>query len=72
MPTTGEAWTDVIFRTAVDAQMSSNRAAFSVLYSAFLGRLNGPRAGWLLASLDPAFVVQRLRDAEAFGKETAA
>jgi lysyl-tRNA synthetase class I len=52
--------------------MTSNRAAFSTLYAAFLGRSNGPRAGWLLASLDPRFVIQRLRDAEAFGKETAA
>jgi len=71
-PVTGEAWTDLIFRTAVDAHMTSNRAAFSTLYAAFLGRSNGPRAGWLLASLDPRFVIQRLRDAEAFGKETAA
>jgi len=31
------------------------------LYVAFLGRTNGPRAGWLLASLDPGFVVERLR-----------
>ena len=31
--------------------------AFAALYAAFLGRTNGPRAGWLLASLDPAFVV---------------
>jgi lysyl-tRNA synthetase class I len=33
------------------------------LYAAFLGRSNGPRAGWLLASLEPAFVIARLRDA---------
>ncbi len=30
---------------------------------AFLGRTNGPRAGWLLASLEPGFVVARLRAA---------
>ena len=30
-------------------------------YAAFLGRPNGPRAGWLLASLDPEFVIDRLR-----------
>ena len=35
--------------------------AFGALYVAFLGRPNGPRAGWLLASLDPTFVVRRLR-----------
>ena len=39
------------------------RDAFAALYLAFLGRINGPRAGWLLASLDRAFVIQRLRDA---------
>ena len=27
------------------------------------GRTNGPRAGWLLASLEPAFVIERLRAA---------
>ena len=37
--------------------------AFGAIYLAFLGRTNGPRAGWLLASLDPAFVVDRLREA---------
>ena len=29
----------------------------------FLGRQSGPRAGWLLASLDRPFVVERLRAA---------
>jgi lysyl-tRNA synthetase class I len=33
------------------------------LYAAFLGRTNGPRAGWLLASLEPVFVLERLRAA---------
>ena len=35
------------------------RRAFAAIYLAFLGRPNGPRAGWLLASLDPAFVIER-------------
>ena len=39
------------------------RAAFNALYLAFLGRANGPRAGWLLASLDRDFVIGRLREA---------
>ena len=39
------------------------KAAFTALYVAFLGRPNGPRAGWLLASMDPAFVIERLRAA---------
>ena len=39
--------------------------AFASLYAAFLGRTNGPRAGWLLAALDPALVATRLRAAAA-------
>ena len=39
--------------------------AFGAIYLAFLGRPNGPRAGWLLASLEPGFVVARLRAAAA-------
>ncbi len=39
--------------------------AFAALYLAFLGRPNGPRAGWLLASLEPGFVDARLRAASA-------
>jgi lysyl-tRNA synthetase class 1 len=63
-PASGEAWQDLIFRVAADAGLS-NGQAFAALYAAFLGRTNGPRAGWLLASLDPAFVIERLRDAAA-------
>jgi len=37
--------------------------AFGAVYLAFLGRPNGPRAGWLLASLDAPFVIARLREA---------
>jgi lysyl-tRNA synthetase class I len=43
------------------------KAAFAALYLAFLGRPNGPRAGWLLASLDRDFVIERLRQAGATG-----
>ena len=41
------------------------KAAFNALYLAFLGRPNGPRAGWLLASLEHDFVIGRLREAGA-------
>ena len=40
--------------------------AFGALYSAFIGKPNGPRAGWLLTTLfekDPSFVRKRLEDA---------
>jgi lysyl-tRNA synthetase class 1 len=59
-PASGEAWQDLIFRVAADAGLPNGRA-FGALYAAFLGRSNGPRAGWLLASLDPTFVLERLR-----------
>jgi lysyl-tRNA synthetase class 1 len=62
-PKSGPEWQDLIFRTAIDQRLSSNRAAFAVIYASFLGRLNGPRAGWLLASLDRDFVIERLRAA---------
>jgi lysyl-tRNA synthetase, class I len=56
----GEAWQDRIFAVARETGLPNGRA-FAAIYAAFLGRPNGPRAGWLLASLDPAFVVERLR-----------
>ena len=61
-PTTGEGWQTAIFDVARALDLPAGRA-FDALYRAFLGRPNGPRAGWLLASLDPAFVVRRLREA---------
>jgi len=61
-PTGGEAWQAVIFDVAKQFDLPA-REAFGAIYRAFLGRPNGPRAGWLLASLDRAFVIRRLRDA---------
>ena len=61
-PVSGDAWQDLIFRVAHDGGVASGRA-FAALYVAFLGRLNGPRAGWLLAAQPPAFVLERLREA---------
>ncbi|MFL5682860.1 MAG: lysine--tRNA ligase [Chloroflexota bacterium] len=58
----GDAWQAAIFAAAVDAGIPAGRA-FAAIYLAFLGRTNGPRAGWLLATLDPAFVLDRLREA---------
>jgi lysyl-tRNA synthetase class 1 len=63
-PTSGDAWQDLIFRVAQAGGLPSGNA-FAALYQAFLGRENGPRAGWLLASLDHAFVLGRLRAASA-------
>jgi lysyl-tRNA synthetase class 1 len=61
-PASGEAWQNLIFTVAAEAGLPNGRA-FAALYAAFLGRPNGPRAGWLLASLDPNFVIDRLREA---------
>jgi lysyl-tRNA synthetase, class I len=61
-PTAGDAWQDRIFSSAAERGVASGDA-FAALYLAFLGRTNGPRAGWLLASLDRGFVVRRLREA---------
>jgi len=38
----------------------SPKDAFSAIYLSFLGKESGPQAGWLLASLDHAFVTTRL------------
>ncbi|MEA2611955.1 MAG: lysyl-tRNA synthetase, class [Chloroflexota bacterium] len=63
-PTGGDAWQSAIFEAARLSGLPAGRA-FAALYLALLGRTNGPRAGWLLASLDPAFVLARLREAAA-------
>ncbi|MCX6806623.1 MAG: lysine--tRNA ligase [Candidatus Berkelbacteria bacterium] len=39
------------------------REAFSAIYQVFLGKDSGPQVGWLLASLDKEFVVQRIKKA---------
>jgi lysyl-tRNA synthetase, class I len=64
LPASGEAWQDLIFSVAGESGLPNGRA-FAALYAAFLGRTNGPRAGWLLASLDSTFVTDRLRAAAA-------
>jgi lysyl-tRNA synthetase class 1 len=61
-PTTGEAWQALIFALAGGDGQVPARRAFEAIYRAFLGRPNGPRAGWLLAGLDPDFVAKRLWD----------
>jgi lysyl-tRNA synthetase class I len=70
-PGAGDAWQDLIFRTAEATGLASGQA-FGAIYLAFLGRPNGPRAGWLLASLGPAFVDERLRAAAAAAGEAGA
>jgi lysyl-tRNA synthetase, class I len=63
-PNGGDAWQSAIFATAAGLGLPPGRA-FAAIYLAFLGRPNGPRAGWLLAGLDQAFVTARLRETAA-------
>ncbi|MDR7435077.1 MAG: lysine--tRNA ligase [Armatimonadota bacterium] len=41
------------------------REAFAAIYLVLLGKDSGPQAGWFLAALDRAFVIQRFREASA-------
>ncbi len=61
-PATGDAWQTLIFTVATEEGVPGRRA-FEAIYRAFLDRANGPRAGWLLASLDRAFVTGRAAEA---------
>jgi lysyl-tRNA synthetase, class I len=69
-PAGGDAWQAAIFTTAATLELPAPRA-FEALYVSFLGRRNGPRAGWLLASLEPSFVAARLRAAAQMPVEAA-
>jgi lysyl-tRNA synthetase class 1 len=60
----GESLQAAIFEAARTAGLPPGRI-FAALYLSFLGQASGPRAGWLLASLPPDFVVERLREAAA-------
>jgi lysyl-tRNA synthetase class 1 len=70
-PNSGDAWQSLLFAVAGDIGLPAGRA-FGALYLAFLGRPNGPRAGWLLASLETAFVLTRLREAGGRSVESPA
>jgi len=69
-PRGGDAWQSLIFTTAAGLGLPAARA-FAAIYLAFLGRPNGPRAGWLLAGLDAAFVARRLHEAASSGAPAA-
>ncbi len=69
-PASGEQWQAAIFEAAREHAIDA-KGAFNALYLAFLGRPNGPRAGWLLASLDRGFVISRLRQAATAGEAPA-
>ncbi|HEX6475047.1 MAG TPA: hypothetical protein VF114_08195, partial [Candidatus Limnocylindria bacterium] len=58
----GDAVQAEIFRVAQELDLKAGQA-FGALYTAFLGRSSGPRAGALLAAQDRDFVIGRLREA---------
>ena len=51
----------------VTAEGKVSKAAFEALYYSIIGKPNGPRASWLLVTLDPAFVKARLAEAARAG-----
>jgi lysyl-tRNA synthetase class 1 len=63
----GEAWQALIFEIAKSLDVRA-ADAFGAIYRVFLDRPNGPRAGWLLASLSPTFVIGRLHEAARGGR----
>lgn len=60
----GERLQADLFETARALELPAG-LGFGAVYAALLGRSNGPRAGSLLATLDPGFVLERLRAAGA-------
>jgi lysyl-tRNA synthetase class 1 len=65
-PVSGEAWQGLIFEVAKSSGVAPPDA-FAAIYRVFLDRPNGPRAGWLLASLEQEFVIGRLAEGGAGG-----
>jgi lysyl-tRNA synthetase class 1 len=59
----GERIHKMIYDIATGDGMKPGQA-FQAVYLTFLGRASGPRAGELLAALDPKFVVRRLQEVE--------
>ena len=66
----GETLQSVIFELARSRQLAPGKA-FNAIYLVFVGKPSGPRAGALLASLDPRFVTDRLRVAAGAGEPAA-
>jgi lysyl-tRNA synthetase class 1 len=50
-----------IYEKSKEKELKSTDA-FKAIYTAFLGKDHGPKAAWLLQSLDKEFVKKRLND----------
>ncbi|RZN34980.1 MAG: lysine--tRNA ligase [Methanophagales archaeon ANME-1-THS] len=62
MTLSAEEWHNKIYEVAAGTNIEA-REIFKGLYTALLGKPSGPRAGWLLASLDPKFLKERFEAA---------
>jgi lysyl-tRNA synthetase class 1 len=60
---TAEAWHKKIYEVAATLGIEP-KAVFEALYRALLQKPSGPRAGWLLASLESSFLKERFEAAE--------
>lgn len=61
--TDAEEFQKTIYEKAKEIKLSS-KDAFGAIYSALLGKNSGPKAGWLILSLEKDFVQQRFRKLE--------
>jgi lysyl-tRNA synthetase, class I len=61
----GEEIHALTYELAKEVGLESTTAAFEAIYSVFLDRTKGPRAGWFLAFLERSFVLGRLKEAAA-------
>ena len=55
-------WHDRIYKVSKEANVKLG-FVFKAIYVAILGQESGPRAGWLLASLDESFLKTRFLNA---------
>ncbi|MDI6799031.1 MAG: lysine--tRNA ligase, partial [Candidatus Aenigmarchaeota archaeon] len=63
MTLSAEDWHNKVYEVASATNMEA-KEVFKAIYMVLLKRPSGPRAGWLLASLDPEFLRERFKAAE--------
>lgn len=57
----GEEFQKALYEWAKELEISS-KDAFAAIYVSLLGKSHGPKAGWLILSLDKEFVEKRLKE----------
>ncbi|MDI6885982.1 MAG: lysine--tRNA ligase [archaeon] len=63
MTLSAEDWHNKIYEVA-SVTNTEAKEVFKAIYTVLLKKPSGPRAGWLLASLDPGFLMERFKAAE--------